>query len=379
MNKRKVAIIQNRFQRGGRMQVIIHMVKQLNKRCIVPDLLSFQSNITKDDIKNAYGEDIEFTFKDIFMNLRIPFEWNILCFNFISRFYLKNYDLVINSNNTSFLLPKDINMVSYVHFPRKKRNIIPQKSIHFSKGNKKKLLDVKSDLFKIAHYLYRFDRSISKRDLQLANSDYTKETLLSLYPLGKQEVKVMYPPVNVSSDKNNTPKKRQVVSLGRFSPDKRQLEQVKIAQQIPELEFHLYGFVNSNTYYNTIESYIAHHSIDNVHLHPNAPFDDIKNALAESAFFLHSLRREPFGITTVQAIQNGCIPVVHNSGGQAEIVSEKTLRYENVDEAIDIIKRLNRKKDSVLDNYRSSLRNNIENYSAQKFEQEFDKILEEKL
>lgn len=379
MSKKKVAVIQNRFQKGGRMQVIIHIVKSLNKQGIVPDLISFRSNINEQEIIDAYGQNINLNFRDIFINPKIPFEWNILFFNLISRFYLKSYDLVINSNNTSFLLSRKLNIISYVHFPRKKRNIIPEKDIHFPEGRKKSILDLKSDPFKIAQFLYQFDRHISPDDLQIANSKFTKANLLELYSLTNDDVKVLHPPVEANSIEFIGSKKKQVVSLGRFSPDKRQLEQVRIAQQTPNLDFHLFGFLNSEYYFNRIKRYISENNIENVFLHPDASLKEIKTALAESLFFLHSLRNEPFGITTVQAIQHGCIPIVHNSGGQTEIVSEEELRYNTPEKANEILKTLILANEKVLNAYRAKLHKNLQKYSARNFEQEFDKVLASKL
>ena len=68
--------------------------------------------------------------------------------------------------------------------------------------------------------------------------------------------------------------------------------------------------------------------LTNVHLVPDASEEERDKLLSSSTFFLHSLRSEPFGITTVQGIAAGCIPIVHNSGGQIEIVEDELLRYE---------------------------------------------------
>jgi glycosyltransferase involved in cell wall biosynthesis len=55
------------------------------------------------------------------------------------------------------------------------------------------------------------------------------------------------------------------------------------------------------------------------------------------SFYTHSVS-EPFGITTVQGIATGCIPIVHNSGGQIEIVEDELLRYNNEAEIPEKIK-----------------------------------------
>lgn len=377
MNK-KVAILQNRYQKGGRMQVTINMIKILNSRGIVPDLITFKFNLSKKEITEKYDAEIDFNIKEIFINPRIPFEWNILVFNFLSRFYLKSYDLVINSNNTSYFLSSNLNLISYVHFPRKKRAAISKKDIHFPEGENKSLWNFKSDFLLLAQLAYKFDRSISSNDLQIANSEFTQNTLQELYGIEKSEIQVIYPPVSPMSLIDDS-KKMIVSSLGRFSPDKRQLEQVKIAEQVSHLQFKLFGFVNSEKYFKTIESYIAENKITNVELFPNASFDEIRSGLSESTFFLHSLQNEPFGITTVQAIQLGCIPVVHNSGGQIEIVHNKELRYNNKEEVVSIFNKLSSLTQNQLDLLRKSFHDDKRKYSDKIFIERFNRILDSKL
>ena len=50
----KVAIIQNRLQRGGRLQVMIYMIKVLSDEGITPDILTLSSRISDDDIKISF-------------------------------------------------------------------------------------------------------------------------------------------------------------------------------------------------------------------------------------------------------------------------------------------------------------------------------------
>jgi glycogen synthase len=55
---------------------------------------------------------------------------------------------------------------------------------------------------------------------------------------------------------------------------------------------------------------------------------------------MHNLRNEPFGISTVEAIAAGCVPIVHNSGGQREIVPFDDLRFNDKIEAVEKVKNL---------------------------------------
>lgn len=270
-------------------------------------------------------------------------------------------------------------MISYVHFPRKARIKSPKKDIHFPEGPNKSFLNLRSDPLKLATLLYSFDTSVGKTDFQVCNSEFTKRELIRSYSIEPDSISVIYPPVITESQNISEKNPDLVVSLGRFSPDKRQLEQVRIAEKLPELTFRIIGFVNSETYFKQIQDYIATRNITNVELLPNADFDQINDSLNKALFFIHNLRNEPFGITTVQAIQAGCIPIVHNSGGQTEIVIDESLRYNSADEAIELFKNLKKVTSEELLNKLNTLRSGAHRFSESTFKSEFKALMESRL
>ena len=376
---KKLAFIQNRVQRGGRFQVTAEMTRVFNSMGIVPDFLCYRSRIDIEEIKRSYGAELQINFIEI-PEPTLPFEWNILAFNWSVRKHLEKYDLVINSNNTSFGLKTKTRLISYVHFPRKYRLISPLKSIHFPEGPKKKWLDLANDPFKLAHWFYSFDKSISKGDLQIVNSKFTGDSLLSVYPNAQSTC--IYPPVNEVDNTSSSriqKKQKQVVSLGRFSPDKRQLEQIEIASLLPDFQFYLVGFINNQSYYKKCEEIIASKGLKNVFLVGNASAEERKRLLDESEYFIHNLRNEPFGITSVQAIASGCYPIVHNSGGQKEMIENKAQRFDSLREAVEcfhLAERLNsdQKKHEI-----QAMTNTLSSYSALKFQKDFKELIQKML
>jgi glycosyltransferase involved in cell wall biosynthesis len=128
-----------------------------------------------------------------------------------------------------------------------------------------------------------------------------------------------------------------VVSVGRFSPAKRQLEQIMLAEQLPHIPFHIVGFVGDTMYFDRCLEYVKQNRLSNVHVHPNATREQMVALLEQSKYFLHTLVNEPFGITAVQAIATGCIPIVHDSGGQRETVPIEFLRYKELNEVPGIL------------------------------------------
>jgi len=376
---RKVAFIQNRVQRGGRFQVTAEMTRVLNTMGIVPDLYCYRSRITLEEIKRSYGAELDLKFIEI-REFTLPFEWNILAFNKSVQKHLKNYDLVINSNNTSFGLEVHSPLISYVHFPRKYRLRSELKSIHFPEGPQKKYLDIANDPFKIIHHLYKRDRHIAAEDTQIVNSLFTGDCLLSSYP--EATFKCIYPPVNEVDTicmNYNLKIPKQVVSLGRYSPDKRQLEQIDIAAQLPDFQFYIVGFINNESYFKQCQKKIALQNIKNVHLLGNASAEERKKVLDESSFFIHNLINEPFGITSVQAIASGCYPIVHNSGGQKEIVENPSQRFNDAQSAIQCFQRAIKLSDVERRNEMNDIVDKLKMYSASKFQKDFKKMVVDKL
>ena len=77
---------------------------------------------------------------------------------------------------------------------------------------------------------------------------------------------------------------------------------------------------------------------DRVKILVNVKRSVLRKMLLNSKVYLHSAVDEPFGISIVEAMSSGCIPVVHDSGGPKEFVSP-TLRYKSPEEAADKVEK----------------------------------------
>jgi glycosyltransferase involved in cell wall biosynthesis len=210
----------------------------------------------------------------------------------------------------------------------------------------------------------------------VCNSQFTKNTLLRYYKIGEDQVRIIYPPVKIESETHdNIIKKEEVATIGRFTSVKRQLEQIKIASLVPDLIFNIIGStIYSDSYLNQCETYIKQHNVKNVHLFPNITRYHLIDILKKSKYFMHNMRNEHFGISTVDAIAYGCIPIVHDSGGQKEIVPFDELRFNNTDEAVQILRCLTRKDNSEI---LIKLKENINKFSEEKYKEDIISMIKE--
>jgi glycosyltransferase involved in cell wall biosynthesis len=363
--KQRVAILKSRLYRGGVAQVLGHMIAALNEKGIVPDILTLRSDLTENDFEKLYRLKIKFHIKLIGPNLKMPYEWHFLYFNLLSRGFSKKYDLFINSNNTSFLAPKNIPTLTYIHYPRKDRVISDSSSIHFPEKKNKSIFEYASDPFFIARFLYQFNKRFGKNEMIIANSEFTKSAIERCYSNLKNPIVVVYPPVE-NPEIKNIEKKLQVVTLGRISSEKRQLEQIDIALKLPDINFYILGFSDLGKYYQECKEKINSSGVKNIFLLPNLNHSEIQKILAESAIFLHNVRNEPFGIGIVQASAQGCIPVIHRSGGATEIVTDNQLQFNDVEEAFSIIQKIKNKEINF--NFKSK-------FSEKEFQETFSQLL----
>ena len=146
---------------------------------IIPDFYCYRHRLTLEDIEAHYGASIQLNFKPI-KEPKLPFEWNITRFNSDVNKHVQDYDLIINSNNTSLGLDPSLNSISYVHYPRKARLMT---GISLTK-----LLDIGRDPLQLNALRYRWHRNVGAKDLQIANSAFTAARFEEQYDMQKLTV-----------------------------------------------------------------------------------------------------------------------------------------------------------------------------------------------
>ncbi len=348
------------------------MIAVLNELGIAPDIYTFRVNPSFKKDKR-----LRFSIKKLPQFLRGFYELKIVLLNYLMRSRSADYDLLINSNNSLLFLPRDISILTYIYFPREMRILTDYVSLAFPD---RKLVQEKS-------FTYRFYRNSLRKLYSLrkytanntivADSGFTKSMFLQAYPdCPADSVTVIYPPVDVKRWGNSAPQRREeVTTLGRFNPEKRQLEQIKIAEEFPELRFNIIGFIGdreSRRYFGLCQQYVAEKNIKNVRFFHNLPQEKTMEMLHSAKYFMHNLRNEPFGLSTVEAVAAGCIPIVPNSGGQVEIVPFAELRFKNKEDAVAKLKGI---EGLNMEKMKRDLVRNIAKFDSSYFRRNFKKML----
>jgi GT2 family glycosyltransferase len=215
-----------------------------------------------------------------------------------------DYDIFINSNMLTMVNPLSPVSLFVCHFPDRKR----------------------TRFFQVDQYTHL-----------LINGRYTGEWVRKRWQL--EPSTMIHPPVQMDHpDSAADSKERIILSVSRFeiSGSKKQLEMVqafrKLCRRHPEATrgwklILAGGSVPNNPYLENVRTAVEQASAD-IEIQPNLSVAAVRELYRRSAIFWHACglkekrpeRVEHFGMTTVEAMQNYCVPVVIDGGGQREIV-----------------------------------------------------------
>jgi glycosyltransferase involved in cell wall biosynthesis len=156
---------------------------------------------------------------------------------------------------------------------------------------------------------------------------------------------VVPPPASLDPPPGEAPARAPIiVNVGRFFRKEHSKKQREMVEAFARLragglagwELHLAGTVPEAglEYFEEIRSLGA----PGVVLHPNAPLEEIVSLYQRASLYWHATgagvdeemfpeHMEHFGMTTVEAMAFGCVPVVIGKGGQAEIVRDGECGY----------------------------------------------------
>ncbi|MGC4053919.1 MAG: glycosyltransferase [Paludibaculum sp.] len=188
---------------------------------------------------------------------------------------------------------------------------------------------------------YSFERM--RRNLTLTNSHWTAGRIRELFDMPSQ---VLYPPAaGCASPLPWSERSNSFVAIGRMEAGKRfdwMIEtMLRVRAQVPGVELHICAHRDEVWAEPETEERIAEQARAAgpwVHVHYNLSRTGLTSLLASSRFGLHAKIDEHFGMAPAEMARAGCIPFVHDSGGQVEIVDgDARLRYGTADQAVEKI------------------------------------------
>lgn len=227
----------------------------------------------------------------------------------------------------------------------------------------------------------------------IVNSEYTKSWIDKEYP---KESVVLYPPVDV--DKFKSKRKENIICyVGRFS----KLEQSKRQDVLVDQFMKLYDSENKmmkgwklvlaggsdvgRTEW--VDELIKFSEDYPITIMENPKFPQLSDLLGKAKMFWSAagfgvdVEKEPqkvehFGMTVVEAMSAGVIPIIYNAGGHQEIVNHSTdgYKWNNTNQLVEYTKEIiENKKQSTTMSKQAKERSN--DFSMEKFREKFLQIL----
>jgi alpha-1,2-mannosyltransferase len=174
-----------------------------------------------------------------------------------------------------------------------------------------------------------YHHCVNRVDQFLSTSDYTKDFVKRIW---KKDSTTLYPPCPVDLYKSEGKSKEDlVITVGRLVPEKRFEIFLEVARQLPLVKFIAIGMPQKgNEKYSEFLRMTAPRNVSFMY----SPLRKASEILARASVYIHCAENEQFGISIVEAMAAGCVPVVHDSGGPREIVTDNTgFRWRDASQA----------------------------------------------
>jgi glycosyltransferase involved in cell wall biosynthesis len=210
---------------------------------------------------------------------------------------------------------------------------------------------------KHAYYGWLWRERFHSYQYRFSISEYVRKWTRALWRI---ETDILYPPVDTFFDP--VPKANLLLSVGRFSTVSHSKRQVEIMGAFSHLKrtalrdwsYHSVGGLADHPADHAYFDQIRRIARDcRAEVTANIARADLRQLLSRAKIFWHAagygrdentnpFQAEHFGISTVEAMAAGCVPVVYDHGGQPEIVEHGRSGYlwRTLDELGDYTRRL---------------------------------------
>ena len=347
---------------GGAERLTLATMHALSQKGVNFDLTTcIQPNMTK--LENAYGSKIASIIDkaekiNLLESLEEPF---------IDRITEKgNYDFTVNTHGDT--LPyyhrsfSKNNAVTYCHFPSARYHIDSENleylrdirvtgfrqidEMDYSEKNVARIFDLETEQKIKRYFKFLRDRyeKLMKNTLLLTNSEYTRKAISNAFNI---DAKILYPPVDVETFQEIALKSNQrddmVLVISRIAPDKQIENAIEVARimrgrgigKIMTIAGNLHYY--DHQYYQQMKHMIADYDLSNyVSLQTNISFSRLIQLMQLAKVYFHPRIDEHFGISIVEAMASGLVPVVSNIGGHTEFVPPK-YHFHTLGHAADLI------------------------------------------
>lgn len=214
--------------------------------------------------------------------------------------------------------------------------------------------------------------------LVLVNSSWTRRLVRETYGIDSI---VLYPPVDVDYFAyDNRKKEKIIVTVSRLTPEKNLHFLPKVASKLPDYDWYLVGSTGIRKLESTqsklvvkrIKDEINKHGAIRFHILENLPRGELRELLRGAMFYVHPPFAEHFGISIVEGMAAGAIPIIYRDGGAWSDVVSKVNALLGYSDILDIHRIIRTLENSLnLPNLREQCIEIAHEYSAPRFREKF--------
>jgi len=327
---------------GGAEKMCLYLIKILKSSGYTVNLYTIDK-VNWIKLKRIFGE-VSKPDNEIYVFKKLPNLNNIFLYTLLFIHYLKLLILskkkknAININNYGEILPL-ISDFSYVHsLPL----FLICKNYKLNPFN----IPIWNFFSKIYYLSYLMLKKIFKQSFIICNSKFIANIFEDY-----QKLIVINPPIiNENLQDESIKKERIIITISRFKKMKNLLMIPKLLSKIKSRDFRFYlvGIMDHGSK-EIIDEILYTSRKLNVHNYltiiSNPTPNLINELLSRSTIYLSTQKYEAFGMTIIEAMNRGCIPIVHkDSGAWTDILNKKQglygFSYKTINEAakwIDLI------------------------------------------
>jgi glycosyltransferase involved in cell wall biosynthesis len=309
--------------RGGGERLAVATIKAISSMGVDVEL----STLEKPDmqlIHDAYGTSIDADLK------------KIRTLNIFQKHLPRDYSLTVNTHGD--MLPfyrndfNKKNSITYCHYPIA-THLIDCGDPDYSALLQNMCLSGMSQALHNRYYNAARSAYIKMmlNSTVLTNSDFSRKAILKSFGVDSA---VLPPPVDVETFRNacliSDVRDDSILVISRFHPTKKIENVIHLAKLLHQNELSTGMNVVGNMlpdgigYLNYLNDLVEQYELEDfVRFEINLRFDRLLDLMHRSKVYVHPLPGEPFGISTVEAMSAGIVPVVPDIGGHTEFVPAK--------------------------------------------------------
>ena len=348
---------------GGGERLALATIQAISEMGLDLDITTYtQPDLSK--LENAYGKSLTSVMRKVRkVNVVSSFDEH----NIKRSIRRERYDININTHVDLLPYYQDYfskkNAVAYCHFPMAKQ-YIESKNLQYLKrdlriikyqeqentlSNNDTGSRNKEKYFQMIKYFYD---NLMKNSTVITNSEFSRKAIFEAFDNDEiDEVQVLSPPVDVDTFRrvllSSPTNKREddiILVVSRIDKQKKIENAIRLAKLLKQNNIgsgmKIIGNIDYKydlNYYLSLNQMVIDFDLeDYVTLETDVCLNNILSIMREAKVYFHPMIGEHFGISIVEAMAAGLVPIVPDVGGPTEFVPKK-YHFHTFEEAVKII------------------------------------------